>query len=284
MNQDDAVAVLMPGVPDIYWALLGAMSAGIMYPINWMAGPRQTLHFLRKGNVKAILALGPTPGFTIWENLMSVLPELPSNIPVWSVQGPDGKMLAEFDLDASLASQTPKASLARRFGDDIAAYVHSGGTTGAPKIVKLSHRGMSYRHWTMQLSQHLSVGEICIHDTPMFHVGGLIGRTLSALASGASLVIPTVMGARDRRYLANYWRFVEKYRNHAAVSCTHHARDAVQIAASGRGPIIAQTELHRRVDCASDSPAKRVRAYLRRPHPQHLWNDREHVCRRDRAA
>jgi fatty-acyl-CoA synthase len=33
----------------------------------------------------------------------------------------------------------------------------------------------------------------------MFHVGGFIGRTFSALASGASMVIPSLMGARDRR-------------------------------------------------------------------------------------
>ena len=46
----------------------------------------------------------------------------------------------------------------------------------------------------------------------MFHVGGLIGRILPPLASGASVLIPTVLGARDKRYIANYWKFVEKYR------------------------------------------------------------------------
>ena len=45
-----------------------------------------------------------------------------------------------------------------------------------------------------------------------FHVGGLIGRILPPFASGAGVLIPTVLGARDKRYIANYWKFVEKYR------------------------------------------------------------------------
>ena len=35
--------------------------------------------------------------------------------------------------------------------DDIAAYVHSGGTTGSPKLVKLTHRGFSYKFWANTL-------------------------------------------------------------------------------------------------------------------------------------
>ena len=211
IGRDDAVAVLLPAVPDIYWAMIGAMSAGIVFPANWMVEPSQLLHLLTQARVKAVIALGPTPGFRIWESLLSIRAQLPADMPVWSVPGPGGTRLPDTDFASSIARQEPE-ELESRSGGDIAAYVHSGGTTGAPKIVKLTHQGFSYRHWTMQLGQRLCVGEVCIHDTPMFHVGGLIGRMWSALASGASLVIPSVMGARDKNYVANYWRFVEKYR------------------------------------------------------------------------
>jgi fatty-acyl-CoA synthase len=208
----DAVAVLLPAVPAIYWSLLGAMAAGIVFPVNWMMEPQQILHLLCEARVRAVIALGPTPGFKIWESMMSIAAGLPAEVAVWSVRGPNGEFLPETDLDAAIQSQVETAGRGEISGDDIAAYVHSGGTTGAPKIVKLSHRGLSYRHWTAQLSQKHLVGEVCLHDTPMFHVGGFIGRCLSALASGASMVIPSVIGARDRRYIANYWKFVEKYR------------------------------------------------------------------------
>jgi fatty-acyl-CoA synthase len=212
IGRNDVVAVLMPAVPAIYWSLLGAMSAGIAFPVNWMMEPKQILHLLKESKTKAIITLGPTPEFKIWESIMSIASELPQDIPIWSVAAPNGSILPKSDLDTALSLQPDNWRADPISGDDIVAYVHSGGTTGAPKIVKLSHYGMSYRHWTMQTAMRLTIGEVSIHDTPMFHVGGLIGRVLAAFASGASMIIPSMIGARDRRYISNYWKFVEKYR------------------------------------------------------------------------
>jgi fatty-acyl-CoA synthase len=177
-----------------------------------MLEPQQILHLLKESNAKAVIALGPTPEFKIWESIMSIAAELPADMPILSVAVPGGSVLADTDLDILLSSQPDNWRAETISGDAIVAYVHSGGTTGAPKIVKLSHRGMSYRHWTMQLALNLTLEEVAIHDTPMFHVGGLIGRVFSALASGSSILIPSIVGARDRRYISNYWKFVEKYR------------------------------------------------------------------------
>src|SRR5258708_12947321 len=58
----------------------------------------------------------------------------------------------------------------------------------------------------------MTLGEVVLQDTPIFHVGGLAGRSLPMLASGASLVIPSLMGARDKRYIANYWKFIARFR------------------------------------------------------------------------
>ena len=212
INRRDVVAVLLPAVPTSFWAYLGGMSAGIVFPINWMLEASQISRLIRESNARAIIALGPTPGFKVWESLASMSSELPPGIKMWSVAGPNGAAQPETDLDAAIRSQPGSRTFLEIIGDDIAAYVHSGGTTGTPKIVKLSHRGLSYRHWTFQLFQRQTLDDVCLNDTPMFHVGGFIGRTFSALASGASTVIPSVMGARDRKYVADYWKFVEKYR------------------------------------------------------------------------
>ncbi|MBX9840385.1 MAG: acyl-CoA synthetase [Xanthobacteraceae bacterium] len=213
IGRSDVVAVLMPAVPAVYWSILGAMAAAVAFPVNWMLEPKYVLGLLKEANVRAVVALGPTPGFQIWESLMQIAADLPPGTQIWSVAGPGGAILPDSDLDTAIGQQ-PGGALwpASVTGNDIAALVHSGGTTGLPKIVKLSHRNMSYRHWTTQLAQQLVFGEVILHDTPMFHVGGLIGRILPPLASGASVLIPTVLGARDKRYIANYWRFAEKYR------------------------------------------------------------------------
>jgi fatty-acyl-CoA synthase len=213
IGKNNVVAVLMPAVPAIYWSILGAMSSAVVFPVNWMLEPKYILRLLKEADVKAVVALGPTPGFQIWASLLQIAAELPAGTKIWSVAGPGGTVLPDSDLDAAKERQSDGPIWSDTVtGDDIGAFVHSGGTTGLPKIVKLSHRNMSYRHWTLQLAQQLVFGEVILHDTPMFHVGGLIGRSLPPLASGASVVIPTVLGARDKRYIADYWKFAEKYR------------------------------------------------------------------------
>ena len=211
VGRSDVVAILVPAVPAIYWSILGAMSCGIPFPVNWMLEPEHLLGLLKEANTKAVIALGPTPQFKIWESLQSMAGKLPG-VPIWSVPGPAGTVLPESDLATHLARLPDVASPPNDIeADSIAAYLHSGGTTGLPKIVKLSHRNLSYRHWTLQLASKAVFGEVILHDTPMFHVGGLAGRCLPPLASGASVLIPSIMGARDKRYVANYWKFVEKY-------------------------------------------------------------------------
>src|SRR5262245_66340972 len=55
--------------------------------------------------------------------------------------------------------------------------------------------------------------DVMFSDYPMFHIAGLFGRGLLPLAHGMSIVIPSPLGARDKRFIANYWRFVEKFRS-----------------------------------------------------------------------
>jgi len=211
IGRTDAVAVVLPTIPAAYWSLIGALSRAIAFPINWMLEAEHMRDLILESRAKAVIALGPTPGFAIWETLESIRSELPADLPVWSVAVPRGEVLPESDLAMALEGQEAGDLLGGASGDDVAAYIHSGGTTGRPKIIRVSHRNMSYRHFTVQLAMQVEMGEVIPQDTPIFHVGGLAGRCLPSLACGASLVIPSVMGARDKRYLANYWRFVERF-------------------------------------------------------------------------
>jgi fatty-acyl-CoA synthase len=96
--------------------------------------------------------------------------------------------------------------------DDIAAYVHSGGTTGSPKLVRLTHRGFSYKFWVNTLVMAYTADDVIFADYPMFHIAGFFGRGLMAIADGMEIVIPAPNGARNKRFIENYWRFVDKFR------------------------------------------------------------------------
>ncbi len=63
--------------------------------------------------------------------------------------------------------------------DDIAAYVHSGGTTGSPKLVKLTHRGFSYKCWANAVVMAHTADDVIFADYPMFHIAGIFGRGIS---------------------------------------------------------------------------------------------------------
>ncbi len=53
--------------------------------------------------------------------------------------------------------------------------------------------------------------DVIFADYPMFHIAGIFGRGYFAIAHGMSIVIPTPLGARDKRFIDNYWKFVDKF-------------------------------------------------------------------------
>ena len=93
----------------------------------------------------------------------------------------------------------------------MAAYIHSGGTTGSPKLVKLTHRGFVYKLWVIRDLLDFGADDVVFADYPFFHCAGYINRAVAPVALGMKVVIPSVMGARDKTFIGNYWRFVERF-------------------------------------------------------------------------
>jgi fatty-acyl-CoA synthase len=210
----DAVAVVTPTLPALYASVLGAFLAGRPFPVNWMLLADPLRELLVHADVKAVIALGPTPGYAIWDNIEAACRARP-DIAVFSIAGPGGRALPESDVLVAAESH-PRDRLAFERAPaqagDVAAYVHSGGTTGAPKIVKLTHGGLVYRQWATNVGLAFRADEVLLADTPMFHIGGFCVRGLVPVANGTTIVIPTPLGARDKTYLTHYWRFVERFR------------------------------------------------------------------------
>jgi len=132
---------------------------------------------------------------------------------VGKVPGPGGQVRPGSDL-TTLASLQPGDRLVfeREIKpDDIAAYIHSGGTTGSPKLVKLTHRGFAYKCWANAVVMAHTADDVIFADYPMFHIAGIFGKGYFAIAHGMTIVIPSPLGAREKRFIDNYWKFVEKF-------------------------------------------------------------------------
>jgi fatty-acyl-CoA synthase len=212
IGPDDAVLFLLPTVPELYVVMLAAVAAGIACSINWMLKDEQLAELIRSTSAKVIVALGPTPGFEIWGNMAAIRHQIPPSVRVLTVPGPGGAPQPESDLMTLAAHEPDRLTFSRIIApDDIAAYVHSGGTTGSPKLVKLTHRGFAYKCWVNAVVMAHTADDVIFADYPMFHIAGIFARGYFALAHGMSIVIPTPLGARDKRFIEKYWRFVERF-------------------------------------------------------------------------
>ena len=213
VSADDVVMYVLPTLPQLYVAMLGAVGAGIACGVNWMLKPELLAELVRATRPKAIVTLGPTPGYEIWENLQAIGAEISPAVRILTVPGPGGKLMPETDFDTLAACQPDDRLLFQRKvePDHVAAYVHSGGTTGSPKLVRLTHRGFAYKCWANAVVMAHTSDDVIFADYPMFHIAGIFGRGYFPIAHGMSIVIPSPLGARDKRFIDNYWRFVDKF-------------------------------------------------------------------------
>lgn len=213
VGQNDAIAIVSPTVPALFATFIGGLLAARPFPINWMLDARALVDLIQRAEAKVVVALGPTSGFEVYENVCAALsqmehpPRLFTLYDSFAAPHPDDLLTAAAAYPRDHLDFTRDTAQRR----DIACYVHSGGTTGHPKIVKILHGGMVYRQWAANNGLAFTPDDVVLSDTPLFHVGGLLVRGLVSTANGNTAVLPSMHGARDKSYLANYWRYVERF-------------------------------------------------------------------------
>jgi acyl-CoA synthetase (AMP-forming)/AMP-acid ligase II len=89
--------------------------------------------------------------------------------------------------------------------DDVALLLHTSGTTSRPKQVPLLQRNLVATARSIATHYALSDADVSMCAMPLFHVHGLVGSTLAALASGGTVVTP-------RRFApSRFWRDAIRY-------------------------------------------------------------------------
>ena len=110
------------------------------------------------------------------------------HMPVFTTDG-DGNGLP--NLDALAAAVDPLSEPVPRDENDLAALCYTSGTTGSPKGVGYSHRGLYLHTFTACLADGHAISErdtVC-HVVPMFHANAW-GIPFAALMTGANQVLP----------------------------------------------------------------------------------------------
>ena len=95
---------------------------------------------------------------------------------------------------------------------DLAAFVHTGGTTGAPKIAAHTHANQLACGHGIAEAAGLAPGEAALGGLPLFHVNALLVTGIAPMFAGARVVWPGPAGYRDPALYARFWKIVQHYR------------------------------------------------------------------------
>jgi fatty-acyl-CoA synthase len=214
VGPNDVVSLLMPLLPQTLFALYGAQAVGIANPVNPLLSAAQLAEILRSARTKVLVTLGPVPGSDIYGKVQQIkaqLPELKAIVVVGGAPEVDGRAVYDFDAMVARFPADRLASGRETKASDTAAYFHTGGTTGTPKLVRHTHGNQVYQAWAMALMLPFGRSNF-LFGLPLFHVGGALTQALTVFATGGTLVLLSPAGWREPNAVRNIWRLVERYR------------------------------------------------------------------------
>ena len=213
----------------LYAATLAAQAVGIAAPVNPALSSERIAELTRRTGSRVLIAAGPELDPQLWQRLLevarqagmtAVLALRPDGArgapPALGVSGegdPDGRGPVVAYLDEVIAGQPadhlagadlPKAG-------DLAAFVHTGGTTGAPKVAAHTHANQLACGRGIAECSGLAPGEAMLGGLPLFHVNALIVTGIAPMFSGARVVWPGPAGYRDKALYARFWTIIEHY-------------------------------------------------------------------------
>ncbi len=207
-----AVAFLCPALPQIPPALIGAQVAGVASTINFLLNADAIADLLIAEQATVLVIPSAADDAALWEKANAVIDRVPSLQRILVVGGKSdpGRKIVGFDESLSAQSDTLDFTLTAD-RDTVCALFHTGGTTGRPKLVRLTHGNQIHAAWSFAQVHGLDEFDTAINGFPLFHVGGTVTAGLSILAAGGHIVIPSPYSLRLPRVIQNYWRIVERF-------------------------------------------------------------------------
>ena len=208
------VAYILPSLVETHFTLWGAEAQGYAVPINFLLQPQNIADLVRAADAKILVALGPHPQLDNWQKAVEVSRLLPDvklvQVSLSDAPLPEGV----FGFAPGLKAQDGNVLTfgKARSGDDVAAYFHTGGTTGSPKLVTHTHCMQIAAAFGGAVLQDLSETDAITNGLPLFHVAATISCGLSFFIAGANVIVLSPAGMRNPVIIKNFWKIVERYR------------------------------------------------------------------------
>ncbi|MEY4982435.1 MAG: hypothetical protein RIR62_701, partial [Pseudomonadota bacterium] len=167
VGEKDVVAYVLPNSLETAVTLLGGSIAGIVNPINPLLEPEQISAILRETKAKVVVTLKGFPKTDVPQKVAEAVKHAPSVktvlevdlvrylappkswiVPLIRPKNPVSHTANVLNFNAELARQpSDRLTFADQTADRVAAYFHTGGTTGMPKVAQHKVSGMVYNGW-----------------------------------------------------------------------------------------------------------------------------------------
>lgn len=231
VGEKDVVAFILPNAPETAVTLLGGAVAGIVNPINPLLEPEKISAILRETKAKVVVTLKPFPKTDVPQKVAEAVKYAPDVktvlevdlvrylsglkkviVPLIRPKNPISHTANVKDFRAEVARMpADKLTFADSTEDRVAAYFHTGGTTGMPKVAQHKVSGMVYNGW-LGTTLLFKPTDVVICPLPLFHVFACYPILMSMIGSGAHVVFPTPQGYRGEGVFDNFWKLVERYK------------------------------------------------------------------------
>ncbi|MCP5038737.1 MAG: acyl-CoA synthetase [Rhodobacteraceae bacterium] len=236
IGEKDVVAYLLPNCNETLFALMGGAIAGIVNPINPLLDAEQISAILRETGATVLVTLKAFPKTDVAQTAAEAVRFAPKVktvlevdlnrylsppkswiVPLIRPKNPVEHNAKVKDFVKEMARQNTTLDFADATEDRVAAYFHTGGTTGMPKVAQHKYSGIIYNGW---LGNELLFDEkdVIICPLPLFHVFAVHVIFMAVLTSGAHVIFPTPAGYRGEGVFDNFWKLIERYKVTFAIS------------------------------------------------------------------
>lgn len=207
----DVVGLLMPNLMEqqiIFW---GVESFATAMPMNFLLQPEYLAPLMETAGARFLVAPGPDLAPDIWQKAIDVVAILGDKIEVIVQVGGTSQKGDRIRQYSDIMQDAPDVILPEPEAHDTAALFHTGGTTGAPKLVRHTHRNQLAAAYAYVSSVQLSHKDVGTNGFPMFHVAGAIAISLGTYLAGGTLINLSAGGFRNPAMISNHWAIVERY-------------------------------------------------------------------------